>query len=144
MGVKCCSVIFFLISLLSLSEAYRILAIFPLNSKSHNGMFNALIRGLAERNHQLDVITHFPLENPPENYKVIMDLSGTMPAVVNNFTYDSVTVFSENVINIVAELLGNNLCQLLALDEMQRLIKFPPKDPSYDLVITEVSFFLSY
>lgn len=135
------SVIFFLISVISLSETYRILAIFPFNSRSHNGMFNALVRGLTDRNHQLDVITHFPLKNPPANYKVILNLNGTTPRIVNNFTYDFVTQLSGDVAQIISQLYGNDLCELLSMDEMQKLIKFPPKDPPYDLVITEVNTF---
>lgn len=144
MSVLRYAVVLFFISVISLSETYRILAIFPFNSRSHNGMFNALIRGLADRNHQLDVITHFPLKNPPPSYKVILNLDGTVPKIVNNFTYDFVTKLSEDTSYFIAKFYGNDLCELLRMEEIQKIVKSPPQDPPYDLVITEVSHFQAF
>jgi glucuronosyltransferase len=42
------------------SEAERILAVFSLNGKSHFVMFEALLKGLAARGHQVYAVGHFP------------------------------------------------------------------------------------
>jgi glucuronosyltransferase len=121
------------------SASYRILAIFPYNGKSHDVMFNALMMGLAEHNHQIDVITHFPPKNPPPNYKVIVNLNGTLENVQNNLTINFVTTLSTNTTELIVSKFGNKICQLLSLEEIQKLVRNPPNDPPYDLVITEVS-----
>lgn len=41
-------------------ENYKILAIFPLPSKSHFVMFERLLKELAVRGHEVDVVSHFP------------------------------------------------------------------------------------
>ncbi|XP_011499547.1 PREDICTED: UDP-glucuronosyltransferase 2A1-like [Ceratosolen solmsi marchali] len=119
------------------SESYRILAIFPYNGKSHDIMFNALMMGLAEKNHQIDVITHFPPKNPPPNYKVIVNLNGSLENVQNNLSVDFVTTLSSNTTKLIVSKFGNRICQLLGLEAIQTLVKNPPNNPPYDLVITE-------
>lgn len=129
----------FLLTASNLSDAYRILAIFPFNGKSHNIMFNPLVTELSKRGHQVDVITHYPLENPPSNYRVIVNLDGTMDKVTNNFTVDLVLSFKGIGIGVLAEQFGNAIChKFLAMEPMQNLIKNPPNDPPYDLVLAEV------
>ena len=122
------------------SSAYRILGVFPLNGRSHDMMFSSLMEGLAKRGHKVDVVTHFPPKHPPKNYKTIINLSGTMESLVNNFTIDFVLGFGGNVVDPIANLYGNRLCDLMGLEEFQQLIHHPPSDPPYDIFITEVSF----
>lgn len=117
----------------------RILGIFPLCSRSHEMMFEALMKGLAKRGHQVDVVTHFPVKNPPANYRNIINLSGTMENLVNNFTLDFVAGISDDVSYHVATTYGTRLCHLMDLKEMKDLINNPPKDPPYDVFITEVT-----
>ncbi|CAB0034905.1 unnamed protein product [Trichogramma brassicae] len=59
-------------------DAYRILGVFPFAGKSHNIIFESLMKGLAKRGHQVDVVTHFPLVEPLKNYNDIINLNGTM------------------------------------------------------------------
>lgn len=124
---------------LSISGSYRILGVFPFNGKSHDVMNRALMIGLAKRNHQVEVITHFPPENPPANYKVIVNLDGTVEKIVNNYTIDYVRRLTTDIVPIIAQKHGNKLCELMSLDGIQKLVTNPPSDPPYDLVITEVS-----
>lgn len=56
-------------------KSYQILGVFPFHSKSHNIMFEQLMKGLALRGHKVDVITHFELKNPPNNYRTIINFS---------------------------------------------------------------------
>lgn len=45
-------------------ENYNILALFPMHSKSHFVMFERLLIGLAEKGHEVDVVSHFPQKKP--------------------------------------------------------------------------------
>lgn len=131
-------ILFFAIFIVSGSSAYRILGVFPMNGRSHEMMFEALMIGLAQRGHQVDVVTHFPVKNPPSNYRNIINLSGTLDNIVNNFTIEFVLGMADEVGYHVATNLGNKLCNLMGHEEMQHLIKNPPTDPPYDVLITEV------
>ncbi|KAJ8676543.1 hypothetical protein QAD02_012330 [Eretmocerus hayati] len=125
-------------TVLSYAHAYRILGIFPLNGPSHNMLFRSLMTGLARRGHQVDVITHFPEKSPPKNYKDVVDLSGTMGDLTNNFTIDFIMGVKDDIVVPIATLYGNNLCDLMGLKEIQEIIHSPPRDPPYDVIITEV------
>lgn len=122
------------------SDAYRILAIFPFNSRSHNNVFEGVTRGLAKRGHQVDVVTHFEMKNSPKNYRTIINLSGTRRNIVNNFTIEFASQLGDDLVPLISVFYGNELCELLALEEIQKLVKNPPRDPPYDILITEVSF----
>ncbi|XP_051159345.1 UDP-glucosyltransferase 2-like isoform X2 [Leptopilina boulardi] len=122
----------------SYSDAYRILVIAPFNSKSHTNMMESVGKALALKEHQVDVISHFEMKNPPKNYTTIMNLDGSLKKVVNTWTIKMVEHYRH--VDIVAKIIeefGNNFCELMALEKMQRFIKNPPNDPPYDLVITE-------
>ncbi|KOX67538.1 UDP-glucuronosyltransferase 1-8 [Melipona quadrifasciata] len=118
----------------------RILGIFPLNGKSHWVMAERLMTSLAERGHQVDVVTHFPLKKPPPNYNQI-SLEGTLPTVVNNVDANNVTVFSNFDITILMEMAGTRICELLSHKQFQDLLKTPKE---YDVVILEMFTFPCY
>ncbi|XP_073949780.1 UDP-glucosyltransferase 2-like [Choristoneura fumiferana] len=46
----------------------RILGLFPHTGKSHQMVFEPLLRRLAERGHHVTTVSFFPLKNPPANY----------------------------------------------------------------------------
>lgn len=58
------------------SDAARILGIFPWPGTSHMITFSALTRALAERGHELVVVSTFPSKNPPANYTDIDTSAG--------------------------------------------------------------------
>ncbi|XP_033229037.1 UDP-glucuronosyltransferase-like [Belonocnema kinseyi] len=120
------------------THSERILGVFPFNGKSHNNVFNALMKSLAKKGHQVDVITHYPLKNPPKNYKTIFNLNGTRPDYVNNISIKCLSQECGDPISFFAIVAGNEICELLSLQEMQNIIKNISDDPPYDLVITEV------
>lgn len=120
------------------SNAFRILAVFPFNSKSHNNMFDGVTKTLARSGHQVDVVTHFQMKNPPKNYRTIINLDGTRGNLVNNFTIEFANHIQSATVVTISEMYGNELCELMGLPEMQKLLKNPPHDPPYDLLITEV------
>lgn len=71
--------IFCMIFLLTYQQVggYRILGIFPHVGKSHSYTIDPVMRGLAEKGHEVTMISHFPLEDPPKTYKDI-SLKGTV------------------------------------------------------------------
>ena len=131
---------FVIFTILSVCKSYRVLGVFPFNAKSHNIVFEALMKGLAKRGHTVDVITQFPLKKDVNNYKEILNLDGTLERLVDNYTMEFISQINEDVVEVIAESYGNRLCHFLGLDELQKLIKNPPTDPAYDVVITEVIF----
>ncbi|XP_058794059.1 UDP-glucosyltransferase 2-like [Phymastichus coffea] len=122
-----------------IGDGFRILCVFPLTGKSHFIMGESLMRGLAERGHQVDVYSHFPLKKPPPNYRDY-SLAGTLPLMVNNLTYQflSTIMVQGHSMSRMMSTSGDNICEMLKLPIFQRLIKNPPKNPPYDLVITEL------
>ena len=126
---------------LKVCDGYRILGIFPLNVKSHFAMYEALMKSLARKGHQIDVVSTFPQKTPYPNYTDLIDLPLVLPEFVNNFPYERMLRAMKShqaLIYSVATQAGNKLCQGLGHPEMQKLIHNPPNDPPYDLVLTEV------
>ncbi|XP_051165052.1 UDP-glucosyltransferase 2-like isoform X3 [Leptopilina boulardi] len=120
------------------SDAYRILVIAPLNSRSHSNMLEGVAKALAIKGHQVDVISHFEMKNAPKNYTTIINLDGSMKKMVNTWTMDMVEHYRDiDVVPTIVKDFGSNFCELMGLEKMQRFIKNPPRDPPYDLVITE-------
>ncbi|XP_051159343.1 UDP-glucosyltransferase 2-like [Leptopilina boulardi] len=120
------------------SDAYRILVIAPLNSRSHTNMLESVAKALALKGHQIDVISHFEMKNPPKNYTTIINLDGSLKKMVNTWTMEMVEHFRYvDLIPTIIEEFGNNFCDLMGLEKMQRFIKNPPNDPPYNLVIVE-------
>ncbi|XP_069671920.1 UDP-glucosyltransferase 2-like [Periplaneta americana] len=117
------------------SEGARILALFSLNGRSHFVMFEALLKGLASRGHQVDVVGFFPQKKPVPNYTDI-SVEDALPVLLNNFTVQVVRNFG--YINLLDFIWQTNLemCEkVLQHPNVQTLIKNREK---YDLIITEV------
>lgn len=136
-----CVILVFTILTAIPANGYRIFGIFPINVHSHFVMFERLMKGLAERGHQVDVVSHFPLKKPFPNYNDAVSLAGTMPDVTNNMTLDMLKAFDQSGSNTyhIASVFGTKLCDFMDLPKFKKLIKNPPKNPPYDLVIAEVS-----
>lgn len=110
-------------------------------AKSHFIMMEALMKGLVRHGHTVDVVSHFPLKSPMPNYNDIVDLSGTTPVLQNNITYDMMeqTKKGRSMTQSMATTFGGDFCDFMDLPKFREIIKNPPKDPPYDLVIIEVS-----
>lgn len=121
------------------TEGARILGLFPLHGKSHFIMYQEVMKSLADAGHQVDVVSHFPQKKPYPNYTDLISLEGTMPIVLNNMTYEFMQANTGASLKGLVDVTGNNPCQLLELPELKKLIKSPPTNPPYDLVIVEVS-----
>lgn len=57
------AILIFVAAVKSVQNA-NILAIFPLPGKSHFVMFERILKELAIRGHDVDVVGHFPLKDP--------------------------------------------------------------------------------
>lgn len=117
-------------------ESLRILAVLPINSRSHFNMFESLTRALAAKGHQIDVYSQFPLKKPVPNYKDY-SLEGSLPIFQNNMSYSQAISFQFLNIKAVLDAVGHPMCEILNHALFQNLIKNPPRDPPYDLVIVE-------
>lgn len=142
MDQTCLSVLFFL-ALFSVwsADGARILGLFPLNAKSHFVMFQQVMRGLADKGHQVDVLSVFPQKKPYPNY-TDLSLAGSVPVIVNNMSYEMVQNFISTSEKFFIDNTGNQVCDQMDLPQIQKLIKTPPNDPPYDLVIVEVSQYM--
>lgn len=119
-------------------EGYRILGLFGLPAKSHFIMFEALMKGLARKGHQVDVISTYPLRKPYPNYTDIIELPLTFPSLVNSLSYDKFVHMEDNIIEFLSTTAGNEVCENLGHPKILQLCRDPPKDPPYDIMITEV------
>lgn len=121
------------------SSGYRILGIFPTYSKSHMMMFEQLMKGLIKRGHQVDVINTLPQKKPYPNYTDI-EIPLFMPNFINNMDHSYVHHLRDNLFETCISMSGNDACKaVLSHQKVQEIIKTPPTDPPYDLVIVEVS-----
>lgn len=127
----------FIISQSSLIDGYRILGLFPLAGKSHWVMMEALMIGLAERGHQVDVLTQFKIKNPHPNYNEIL-LKNEVGSPVNNVTAHDTKRFSSLNMEHLTYIAGYKICMLMEQPPIKSIITNPPKDPPYDLVIIEL------
>lgn len=121
------------------TNSLNILAIFPLNGRSHWIMAESVVTSLAKRGHKVDAVTHFPVKDPPPNYRDI-SLEGSTETMVNNMVATNITQLNVQDFKFLTYIAGHKICQLMEFPTLKKLIDNPPKDPPYDLVITEVSF----
>ncbi|XP_026489750.1 UDP-glucosyltransferase 2-like [Vanessa tameamea] len=120
----------------SVAHAARILAVLPTNTKSHYAMYGRLIDALARKNHQLTVITHFTMKNPPTNVEEI-NLAGTIPEITNNLTKQHTSLKPDAVRNleqIMKECV--HACEVVSQNPAVKALVNSSK--TFDLVIVEV------
>lgn len=111
---------------------------FPFNGKSHFMMFEHLMKGLASKGHQVDVISTFPLKKPHPNYRDMIVLPAPRQ-FINNITFDTMkTMLSISASHAIATIAGNEVCSSLSDPRIQELVKNPPNDPPYDVILVEV------
>ena len=132
------TIISFLI-ILCVCDGYRILGIFPFNAKSHFMMYGEIMKGLARKGHQVDVISPFPLKKSFPNYKDVVVYPPVTPGLVNNLTFHDIKLYTAGTpVPFIANVAGNQLCSGMGNPEVLKFLKNPPSDPPYDVVIVEV------
>lgn len=73
-------------SIIQYVNSLKILCVLPTLGKSHWIIGSSIAKALAEANHEVTVISPFPLKSPVKNYRDI-DLSGLFK-VYEGFIYD--------------------------------------------------------
>ncbi|XP_043483368.1 UDP-glucosyltransferase 2-like [Leptopilina heterotoma] len=131
--------IFVLVAFLNVFvKSYKILGVFPLTLKSHNIFCQSVMKVLAKRGHQVDVIASRALENTPPNYKVLYDTRKIAPNNTADVTIDTVfTKYSSDPIKYIADQFGNAVCEILANEEIRTIIKELKTKTKYDFMVTE-------
>lgn len=104
-------------------------------------MFTRLLKGLADNGHLVEVISQYPLSKSHPNYTDLFQFSIVEDSYVNNLTYDALKYFTVGTspARVIATYHGNNVCEGLDLPGFQKLLTdHSPKDPPYDVLITQV------
>ncbi|XP_055849521.1 UDP-glycosyltransferase UGT5-like [Episyrphus balteatus] len=61
-----------LVAVIACANAYKILGVFPTMARSHFFVGSALMRGLAEKGHQVTVVSPYPAKKPIKNYRDVV------------------------------------------------------------------------
>lgn len=135
--MKLVSIILIVLVIVVHAGALKILGIFPHNGKSHFFVFRRLLLALAEKGHEITIISYFPEKNPPRGYReIILDkpLYPVTEAVdVAAFGVPRLNKYKE-ILELAHE--GRYACEYgLSAEPVQQLIK--SKDEKFDIIITE-------
>ncbi|KAJ9577493.1 hypothetical protein L9F63_005936, partial [Diploptera punctata] len=134
-GIPVIAIVTILCLMVQTSDCARILALFQFNGKSHYVMFEALLKGLAARGHNVVVVNHFPQKTPVPNFTDIsVQESLTLP--VNAFTMDFVLNFG--LYNLFHFFWQENVEFCEAVFQNPKIEKLLKSDEKFDLIITEL------
>lgn len=128
----------FLCAVISASDCLRILGVFPINIRSHFRVFQSLMKELADRGHEVTVVSHYPLEKPLPRYKDV-SLKGIFPLFVE--TVDVENLYNYNRIDMYmapAEMSqwGQGICESTYFSK--RLNEVLNSTITYDLMVVEM------
>ncbi|OXU22681.1 hypothetical protein TSAR_000187 [Trichomalopsis sarcophagae] len=128
------SIFLFLFLGLSVSDGYRILAIFPFDGKSHFGVLNSVVKDLASGGHQVDVMSNFPPKEsfPNLTHIVTLPVAGAQSRIDYNLIF-----YPEKEANWLHDK-KRRMCDFLGLPKVAELIRNPPTNPPYDLLLVHV------
>ncbi|CAG9785772.1 unnamed protein product [Diatraea saccharalis] len=128
------------------ASSARILGLFPHTGKSHQMVFEPLLRRLAERGHHVTVVSFFPLKNRPENYTDV-SLEGIASLGVETIdmaefeSYNGIVEVPLWIENIMRQIFDINPLGDMALNVCSKLVSWQPlaealrKD--YDVALVE-------
>ncbi|KAK9870915.1 hypothetical protein WA026_009877 [Henosepilachna vigintioctopunctata] len=121
-----------------LSQSYKILGVFPHVGLSHFIVMRPLMKELANRGHEVTVLSHFPLQQKIPRYKDI-SLSGTIPILVEELNlehyYDSSRLLRYRTVFELDEF-AEMVCQ--GIYGSGRLNEVLQSSDKYDLIIVEM------
>lgn len=128
-------VLSYFLATLFVADCYRILGIFPSLDRNNYLTYRGLFRELATREHEVTLITHFQLPNPPASYKEVL-LSDQQ--VYKGLSYESVIVNEVSRVpfeTLVSTKNGNDDCKkLMNNNQVLHMIKTRPR---FDVVLVE-------
>lgn len=131
-----CSIVLCLQS--ELSDSLKILAVFPYRGRSHFVMFSTLMKELAVKNHQVDVVSMFPLEKPMHNYRDIDIRADRGQMHFNNMNYTGAMQIRSFSMREIMQIIGTDLCDSLSHPNMQKVLS--TQKGVYDVIIVQVSY----
>lgn len=137
--MKIANTLLFLLTIgtLKICSGYRILGIYPLPIRSHFIIINQLLKGLADKGHQVDLISIFPeKEKLHPNYTQIITLSGELSQMFPSLNITTTRKVPWNLSGLAD--FGYKVCEGMGNPEFLKLARNPPKDPPYDIIITQV------
>lgn len=127
--------IFYFIATIFATDCYKILGIFPSYDKNNYLTYSGLFRALANRNHDVTLLTNFPMTDAPDSYKEIL-LSNYKES--QRLSFESVIVNDVSRVpfeTLVATKAGNDDCKTLMNNhQVLHMIKTRPR---YDVILVE-------
>nr|CAD7597664.1 unnamed protein product [Timema genevievae] len=134
-------IFFFNAQMDSMTYAARILGVFPITSSSHQIVYHAIMKELAQRGHELVVITPYPVRDPSlKNYTEI-DVSFMNKAWQNrfNFVEGRSGKITAHEMMVKQQDFGGFLCELmLSHPQVKKLISSQENDQHFDLMFLEM------
>ncbi|XP_015121941.1 uncharacterized protein LOC107044539 [Diachasma alloeum] len=117
------------------ASALRVLGIFPFPGRSHTIDVEHLLKEMSRRGHTVDLISHFPQKKALPNYRDI-SLRGSLPMIANNVTFGKFKTFNSIGLERFIKVTGTDVCDLLDLPVLQKLMETPKG--TYDVIIVEL------
>jgi glucuronosyltransferase len=130
------SILLLVLAICSFAAGSRVLFLFPSPSESHLIVVKGLSTTLAERGHDVTVVSPFPLKKPMKNYR---DIKVEVPQDMQDLKSSMVTKSNENIFKSFPRLLtnlfemGNNM---LKMQEFKKLMD----EEKFDLVVIGMFF----
>ncbi|VVC92719.1 unnamed protein product [Leptidea sinapis] len=129
------ALIFYLIAQFAVGQSYKILGIFPSLDRNNYLTYKGLFHELANRNHDVTLISHFQMTEAPETYRDIL-LSDKL--VYKGLSFESVIVNEVSRVpfeTLVSTKAGNDDCKtLMNNNQVLHMIRTRPR---YDVIIVE-------
>ncbi|XP_058806793.1 UDP-glycosyltransferase UGT5-like isoform X2 [Phymastichus coffea] len=123
-------------AVIQICNGYRILGIYPFQGRSHFMVLNQLFKGLARKGHQVDLISVLPLEENHPNYTRIIELPNNIAIFMEALRSENSQSLSRNIPLMLGKV-GYKLCESMEAPEFLDLVRNPPKDIPYDVIITQ-------
>lgn len=140
--VKIVFVLFLLLTLVGTTVAYKILCLLPYPGKSHHMVFEPLLQELAERGHNLTVVSFFPSPKPHRNRRDV-SLVGLAPIKVevldlidSDYTFFGLEKYFEGL-PVILDLAKSNLLLCKKLLDSNIFDEFVKAKGDYDLILVE-------
>ncbi|XP_068632421.1 UDP-glycosyltransferase UGT5-like isoform X2 [Battus philenor] len=123
----------------------RILGLFPHPGKSHQMVFEPLLRELAKRGHHITTVSFFPLKNPPENYTDVSleSISEVQLETVDLSWFETTSIFSKipQLFKLVRLMFEFQPLADKALEICEKIVKWQPLadvlKKEYDVILLE-------
>lgn len=121
--------------LISISSASRILFLFPTPSKSHMVIVHSLSKTLAERGHEVTVVSPFPLDERIKNHREIQTpVPSNVQNLVNKLVKDSSDEFFITMIRFVFGMVDMGY-QSVQSEEFKKIL-----NEKFDLLIIGMTY----